>query len=90
MRGLGVHELRLERFPITIGRLLFNDNLLVVVGELIDNEFDSAFAKFELVKGGDALGGNGDTMGWWSVRILSPWRNLTTRLGKVEGWWDGG
>ena len=60
--GFCIHKLRLERFPVAICRLLFDDNLLVVVGEFIDDVLDSAFAEFELVKGRDALGSDGDTL----------------------------
>ena len=51
----GVDEFVAKDFVVAIAGFLFNDNLLVVVGELIDDIFDGAFAQLELVVRRDAI-----------------------------------
>ena len=85
MPGLSVHELRLEVFPVAICRLFFDDNLLVVVRQLIDDIFDGAFSKFELVEGGDALGRDGDPVGQSFKRFRVPWRNRVAKYRRGGG-----
>lgn len=54
MPRLRIHELILESLPVWIGGRIFDDNFLVVVGQLVDDIFDR-FAEFELIELGGAL-----------------------------------
>lgn len=51
----------MEGFPVAVCALIFYHNLFVVIGQLVDDVLDGAFAKFELVEGGDTLRRDGDT-----------------------------
>ena len=58
--ALGADELLAESLVVVLARLLLDDNLLVVIGDLVDDPLE-ALAELELVEGSDALGGDGDT-----------------------------
>lgn len=58
---LGVGELVAEDFPVLVARRLFDNDALLVVGDLVDNKLDFAAAQTELVEGVDAFIFNGDT-----------------------------
>ena len=58
--ALGVDELLAESLVVVLAGLLLDDNLLVVIGDLVDDPLE-ALAELELVEGSDALGGDGDT-----------------------------
>ena len=60
--ALGANELLTESLVVVLVRLLLDDNLLVVIGNLVDDPLD-ALAELELVEGSDALGCDGDTGG---------------------------
>lgn len=70
--GLSVHQLLTEGVPVAILRCLFDNNLLVVVRQLVDNVLD-ILVELQLVEFRHALRGDGDsTIVAWSVcaRIL--------------------
>lgn len=52
-------QLLAEGVVIVVGRGLFDDNVLPVVGDFVDDPFDG-FAEFQVVKGRDAFGVDGD------------------------------
>jgi hypothetical protein len=58
--GLCIEQLLAEIRPFTFLAGLFNHNLFPVVTDLVDDPFD-VLAEFELVKCGDAFGGDGDS-----------------------------
>lgn len=58
---LSIHNLLLEVLPFRIRRGFLDDDLLVVVGQLVDDIFDR-FAQFEFVEFGDAIGRDGDSV----------------------------
>lgn len=60
--ALGADELLAESLVVVLARLLLDDNLLVVIGDLVDHPLE-ALAELELVEGSDALGSDGDTVG---------------------------
>ena len=67
MSRLGIHQLVLKRLPIRIGARVLDDNLLVIVGQLVDDVFDR-LAELELVELGDALRRDGDP-GCWKAAV---------------------
>ena len=70
--ALGADELLAESLIVVLAGLLLDDNLLPVIGDLVDNPLE-ALAELELVEGSDALGSDGDTggrvlmVGWCEV-----------------------
>jgi len=58
--ALGVEQLFAEDGVVRVGRGLFDDDFLVVVGDFVDDPF-GGFAELEVVEGLDAFGGDGDT-----------------------------
>lgn len=64
--ALGVEQLLAERVVVVVGRGLLDNNLLPVVGDLVDDPL-GALAQLQVVEGSDALGDNGNTGGCVSV-----------------------
>ena len=60
--ALGADELLAESLVVVLLGCLLDDNLLVVIGDLVDDPLE-ALAELELVEGRDALGCDGDTGG---------------------------
>jgi hypothetical protein len=58
---LGIGELASEDFPVLVPRGLFDDDALLVVGDLVDDKLDFAAAQTEFVECSDAFIFNGDT-----------------------------
>lgn len=52
--GLGVDELLAEILPVAVVRSLVDDDLLVVIGELVDDVF-VLLVELQIVVGGDAF-----------------------------------
>lgn len=58
--ALGGDELLAEGVVVVVGGGLLNDNLLPVVGDLVDDPL-GALAQLQVVEGGDTLGSDGNT-----------------------------
>lgn len=75
--ALGAEELLAEGLVVVLGRSLFDNDLLPVIGDLEDDPL-GALAELEVVEGLDALGSDGDTewrmsvaLGLWSGSYLA-------------------
>lgn len=60
--ALGGDELLAEGVVVVVGGGLLNDNLLPVVGDLVDDPL-GALAQLQVVEGSDTLGSDGNTEG---------------------------
>lgn len=58
--ALGVEQLLAELLVVVAGGGLLDDNLLPVVGDLVDDPL-GALAQLQVVEGGDTLGSDGNT-----------------------------
>lgn len=58
--ALGVEQLLAELLVVVVGGGLLDDNLLPVVGDLVDDPL-GALAQLQVVEGGDTLGSDGNT-----------------------------
>lgn len=70
--ALGADQLLAEGFVVVIGGGLLDNNLLPVIGDLVDDPL-GALAELEVVEGLDALGSDGDTGGRVSIAVDSWW-----------------
>lgn len=66
--GGGVDELAAEVFPVLVVRSLFDDNLLIVVAELVDDVL-VLLGQLKVVEGSYALLGNGGSV-WRAKRLM--------------------
>ena len=71
--ALGVEKLLAEYVKVGLLGSLFDDNLLPVVADLVDDPLD-ILAELELVEGANALGRDGDTVTVLVPRELVVWR----------------
>lgn len=80
--ALGADELLAESLVVVLSGLVLDDNLLVVIGDLVDDPLE-ALTKLELVEDSDALGCDGDTGG--EVLIAGGLEVGSRMVGRVVG-----
>jgi hypothetical protein len=86
--ALGADELLAESLVVILAGLLLDDNLLPVIGDLVDDPLE-ALAELELVEGSDALGSDGDT-GGEVLMVVGGCEVVSCAVGWAHVWWDRG